>query len=124
MFNFYATQFLLEVDVNQPIANFADKLAYGGKMLLVGMGIVFAVLVSLCIVLFIFNAISSRLLSGEKKAVSAPKKAEPVVVAAPQPAPSASNEQEEIIAVIAAAIAAASAENPGAKFRVVSFKRK
>ena len=34
------------------------------------------------------------------------------------------NEQEEIVAVIAAAIAAASAENPNAKFRVVSFKRK
>ena len=123
MFNFYATQFLLEVDVNQPIAGFADKLAYGGKMLLVGMGIVFAVLVSLCIVLLLFNAISSRLLSGDKT-VSAPKKAAPVAVVAPQPAPSASNEQEEIIAVIAAAIAAASAENPSAKFRVVSFKRK
>ena len=74
-------------------------------------------------VLYLFNAISSRLLSGDK-AVSTPKKAAPVAVVAPQPAPSASNEQEEIIAVIAAAIAAASAENPSAKFRVVSFKRK
>ena len=123
MFNFYATQFLLEVDVNQPISNFADKLAYGGKMLLVGMGIVFSVLILLCLVLYLFNAVSSRLLGGEKQSKPATQKKESPV-AIPQVVPKATNEQEEIIAVIAAAIAAASAENPSAKFRVVSFKRK
>ena len=33
------------------------------------------------------------------------------------------NDEAEIIAVIAAAIACAEAENPGVKFKVVSFKR-
>ena len=49
MFNFNFSHFLLEVDVNQPISGLGEKLAYGGKMLLVGMGIVFIVIISLFI---------------------------------------------------------------------------
>ncbi len=123
MFNFYATQFLLEVQVNQPIEGVAEKLAYGGKMMIVGMGVIFSVLILLWFALALFNLVFSRV-SKEAKPAPAPKQeAAPIVESAPVPSV-ASNEQDEIIAVIAAAIAAVSAENPSAKFRVVSFKRK
>lgn len=121
MFN-YATQFLLETLPNQPIEGVAEKLAYGGKMMLVGMGVVFSVLILLCLALMAFNLVFSK--SSQKPAPATKKEPVQKVEVAPAPAAVASNEQEEIIAVIAAAIAAASAENPGAKFRVVSFKRK
>ena len=118
MFNFNCSQFLLEVDVNQPIAGLGEKLAYGGKMLIVGMGIVFTVIVSLFICLSIFKYVGQKV---TQKVKSSPKvEATPEVQSAPAPT---SNNDEEIVAVIAAAIAAASAEMPNKKFRVVSFKR-
>ena len=64
--------------------------------------------------------------------VAAPVAPAPVAAPAPAPAPVAPvvvaaptvNEDEELIAVLAAAIAMAESENLGAKFRVVSFRRK
>lgn len=110
---------LLQVSPNEPITEMSEILAYGTKMLLVGMGIVFAVLALLCIVLLIsksiFNAIGSN---AEKKPVA--NKAD---APTPASAPVSVTDDEEIIAVIAAAIAAASSEFPNKKFRVVSFKR-
>ena len=119
MLNFNCSQFLLEVDVNQPISDLGEKLAYGGKMLLVGMGIVFAVIIALYICLLIFKSVCQRIneSSSAQSDVSAPVKAAPVM-----PVIKTSND-EEIVAVIAAAIAAASSEMPDKKFRVVSFKR-
>ena len=123
MFNLYATQFLLEVNANQPIAGFGEKLAYGGKMLVVGMGVVFSVLILLWGALSVFNLVFGTMAKkpAAKKAEPAKKQAEPTPVATPV---TTEEDPTEIIAVIAAAIAAASADKPGAKFKVVSFKRK
>ncbi len=47
-------QFVLEMDYTKPVEGIADMFAFGGQMLLVGMGVVFAVLVLLwgCLELF------------------------------------------------------------------------
>lgn len=95
---------------------FMETLGFGGQMLLLGMGTVFAVLILLwlALTLFKFFFASNRTTAPEKKPIAE----EPVAVAAPQ------TEDAEIVAVIAAAIAAAESESDGIKFRVVSFKRK
>ncbi len=110
---------LLQVSPNEPITEMSEILAYGTKMLLVGMGIVFAVLALLCVILLIFKSVFGAIGSkAEEKPVT--KKAE---APAPVSVPVIETEDEEIVAVIAAAIAAASSEFPNKKFRVVSFKR-
>jgi sodium pump decarboxylase gamma subunit len=110
---------LLQVSPNEPITEMSEILAYGMKMLLVGMGIVFSVLALLCVVLLIFKsvfgAIGGKQLNHEAKAPAAA----PTTVSIPV----SDTADEEIVAVIAAAIAAASSENPNKSFRVVSFKR-
>jgi len=121
MLNFNYSQFLLEVDVNQPIADVGEKLAYGGKMMLVGMGIVFSVIISLYICLSIFKFVCQKLTQGsDTQSKPSVVESAPAVVPAPV---SQVSQDEEIVAVIAAAIAAASSEMPDKKFRVVSFKR-
>ena len=47
--------FLLEVDISQPISDFNEKLLYGGRMLLIGISTVFAVLITLLITLVAFK---------------------------------------------------------------------
>ena len=121
MLNFNCSQYLLEVDVNQPIPDMGEKLAYGGKMMLVGMGIVFAVIISLFICLLIFKLVCQKLTQGSDTQ-SKPSAVEPSPAVVSAPASQAAQD-EEIVAVIAAAIAAASSEMPDKKFRVVSFKR-
>ena len=108
MLNFNCSQFLLEVDVNQPIPDMGEKLAYGSKMLLVGMGIVFAVIISLFICLLIFKFACQKLTQGSATQYK-PSADEGAPTAVSAPAPQAAQD-EEIVAVIAAAIAAASSE--------------
>ncbi len=119
MLSFNCSQFLLEVDVNQPIPDLGEKLAYGAKMLVVGMGIVFSVIITLYICLLIFKSVCQRI--NEKRDAQSDTPAS--VNAAPVTPVAKTSNDEEIVAVIAAAIAAASSEMPDKKFRVVSFKR-
>ena len=109
---------ILEVVNNSVIENPAEAFFFGGKILLLGIGTVFLVLAliwgSIEIFRFVFNRISNKsngtLPSADKITVT--------------PAPAHRDNTQEIVAVIAAAIAMAESENPGFKFKVVSFKRK
>ena len=108
--------FLLEIQPDQPL-KFFDALAYGGQTVLIGMASVFAVLTIIMLALLLF-----KLFFYDMPA----KKAEEAIVSEPvvsTPVVDSSND-DEIIAVIAAAIATAESESNGAKFRVVSFRRK
>ena len=114
--------FLLEVtDYTKPVEGFIDKLVFGGQMVLIGMSVVFAVLLTLWLSLYLFKVFFHDIPSG-RKIKSNEVKATEVAPVAPTTVQSASD--EEIVAVIAAAIAAAESENQGLKFRVVSFRRK
>lgn len=113
---------LLEVtNYTQPIEGFADKLAFGGQMVLIGMSVVFSVLILLWLSLYFFKVFFHDI-PAKKKSVSLPK----AVTESQEVKTSVQkqNNDEEIIAVIAAAIATAESENQGLKFRVVSFRRK
>jgi len=96
---------------------FAETLAFGAKILLIGVVAVFGVLCLIWAALALFNRFFSNHKPAQKSAQA------PVPVAAPAPVRRASTD-EEIVAVIAAAIAMAESEGSGAKYRVVSFKRK
>ena len=101
-------------------AGFMETLGFGAMMLGIGMLAVFSVLCVLWGALVIFK-IAFYDVPNKKKALA---EAKPIEVA-PTPAPTTTaNEDEELIAVFAAAIAMAESECLGAKFRVVSFKRK
>ena len=101
---------------------FMDTLGFGAMMLGIGMLAVFSVLCILWGALVVFKIVFYDI-PAKKKGSKVEPKADPAPVAAPV-SPAAVSEDEEIIAVIAAAIAAAESECLGAKFRVVSFKRK
>lgn len=107
-----------EVNKTQPIENFADKLSYGGTMLLIGMLTVFSVLLIIMISLFLFKYFFHDL-AKKRASEDKPQKIEPVA-----PVIIAQSPEEEVIAAIAAAIAMAESESNGIKFRVVSFKRR
>ena len=117
--------FMLDIDKSQygekirDTVGFGETALFGAKILLIGMVTVFAVLCLIWLCLTIFKTAFSK---DSKKTVKATKTvAEPVVEAAPVVVA----DDSEIIAVIAAAIAAAESESvSGAKFRVVSFRRK
>lgn len=98
---------------------FGEVLAFGGEMLLIGMATVFSVLCILWLCLMLFKIVFHDI--PEKRAAEAQKKAAAAEVTEVE---TAENNDEEIIAVIAAAVAAAESDKNGAKFRVVSFKRK
>ncbi len=101
-------------------ASVGETLLFGGKMVLIGMLTIFTVLCLILFCLSIFKYVF-RKKSKNDEAAAKVEESESVVAA---PVVQASNDQE-IIAVIAAAIAAAEAESAnGAKFRVVSFRRK
>ena len=98
--------------------NFSEALGFGGQMILLGMGAVFAVLGIIWAILTVFKMVFTNVDKKEKPA----KAKEENVVSAPAPIYTA---DAEIVAVIAAAIAMAEAESGNnLKFRVVSFKRK
>ena len=99
---------------------FDEAMTYGITNVLLGVGTVFAVLIALMIVLYLFKFFFHDL------AVKSPKKKEPVQTSAPAEAPATVrySADDEIVAVIAAAIAMAESESGGVKFRVVSFRKK
>lgn len=115
--------------MNQVLAattmTFGERVAYSGKMLLIGLGTVFLVLALLWGALELFRRfLESREASGEAETPAAA----PAPVQAPAaPAPVAvQTSNDEVIAVITAAVAAAMAEENGGVvpgFRVVSFRR-
>ena len=111
--NDYAVENLLQSH------SFADVVGFGGQMLLIGMGTVFAVLCIIWLCLVIFK-LAFHDLPEKKKAI----KSEAEVEDAVEYAPVAVSNDDEIVAVIAAAIAMAESECSDTKFRVVSFKRK
>ena len=98
---------------------FGETLLFGLEILAIGMIAVFSVLVLIWFSLILFKKAMYRDESTTKKA-SVDQPAEPA-----SPAVVATANDSELIAVIAAAIAAAEQDSGnGAKFRVVSFKRK
>ena len=109
--------FLLEIQPDQPL-KFLDALKFGGQTVLIGMATVFAVLIIIMLALLLFKLVFYDMPA--KKAATADTVSEPAVKA---PVAASSND-DEIVAVIAAAIAAAESEACGAKFKVVSFRRK
>lgn len=95
-----------------------DAIKFGGAILLIGMLAIFSVLSLLWLCLTIFKAVFARIQAKE----SQDAKVNETVTAAPVYEPQ--SDDGEIVAVIAAAIAMAESEGSGAKFKVVSFKRK
>ena len=107
-----------KLDMNLKPESFEERLEYALQGTATGMIMVFAVLGLLCLILYgskyVFYDIPNK------------KKIPDTVVVTPsvQEIPPETKDDSEIIAVIAAAIATAEAESNGAKFRVVSFRRK
>ena len=101
-----------------------ERLAYAGKMTLLGMLMIFAVLGLLWGVLALFKVIFAGEKPKEKKQ-SEPKAAEPVKAEpAKVAAVTASTQDLALIAVLTAAVAAyREAENENGAFRVVSFRK-
>ena len=102
----------------------ADAWKYVGEMVLLGMGMVFAVLAILWGILTIFKVV----FVGKEQKPAAPKAAPveaPKAVVVEQPvAVSAPADDTQLIAVLTAAVAAyRSSEGEVGGFRVVSFKR-
>lgn len=109
--------------------DFAERMAYGLQVFVVGLGTVFAVLVTLWLALVLFKVFSYDL--PQKKAKKLAEEAASKVEAAPIVEESPISVIEEpvsddtqLIAVITAAIAAYNAQSGNSlPFRVVSFKR-
>ena len=109
------------LEVTQPIEGFADKLAFGGQMVLIGMSVVFGVLILLWLSLYLFKVFFHDIPMGKRTRSKTVRTAE---IAPVTPTVTKQTSDDEVVAVIAAAIAAAESENQGLKFRVVSFRRK
>lgn len=108
---------MLNIDYSQPLG-FYDAIGFGGKILLLGMGAIFAVLALIWLLLVVFKLVFSNIKDGNK-----PKNES--IASAPVPQILNTSADTEIVAVIAAAIAMAESESSdNVKFRVVSFKRK
>ena len=99
------------------LSQLGDAALFGGAMVLIGMGTIFAVLCLLWGCLEIFKLVFHDLPA--KKATK-----EKVIETAPAVVVEKQTSDDEIVAVLAAAIAMAESEESGLKFRVVSFKRK
>ena len=106
-----------------------EAIKYALEMVLLGMGMIFAVLGVLWGVLAIFKLVFAR---PQKEKKVEPKKAEPSPAPTVAPAPAsapvvAANDDAELIAILTAAIYAYESEkNPDApigNFRVVSYRR-
>ncbi len=108
---------LLEINYNETLG-FTDALSFGGKMFLLGILAVFAVLGIIYVILSIFKSVFGKI--NEKESATTTTAAPSNATVLP-----AYTAETEIVAVIAAAVAMAEAESGnGAKFRVVSFRRK
>ena len=105
-------------------ASVIEKLAYGFKVMLLGMGTVFAVLLILWLVLMIFQAVFTK--KEPKVTENQSLKALPAVASAPVDTSASVTEyaedDSELVAVIMAAVYAASGAEPGT-LRIVSYKR-
>lgn len=102
--------------------NFGERAVYAGKMLVIGMGAVFGVLILLWGCLAFFRKLLSAHIDEGPAPLSAPA---PAPVAA-KSVPAAQANDDAIIAAITAAVAATLAEENGGVapgFRVVSFRR-
>lgn len=109
---------LADIDKTQELPSLLDKLLYGGEILLIGLGTVFAVLILLWITLVAFKYVFKNFSGSKTGEETAPE-------AVVQQAIVTSQQNEEIVAAIAAAIAMAESESSsGLKFKVVSFRRK
>ena len=99
----------------------SEAFLEGGKVLLIGICTVFAVLSVIWFCLFLTRLLLARITESGKEAPAPAKVAPaPAPVAAPAPAPA----NGELIAVITAAIAAQEAQSGRTTgFRVVSFHR-
>ncbi|MDD6312347.1 MAG: OadG family protein [Firmicutes bacterium] len=95
-------------------ASFLEKLAFGGKVTLFGLGTVFSILF---IVLKILGFIFDRPKKAEEP------KAEPKAIEPIKEKVELKSDDSELVAVIAAAVAAYTGASSDS-FRVVSFKRK
>jgi Na+-transporting methylmalonyl-CoA/oxaloacetate decarboxylase gamma subunit len=110
---------------------FGERVAYSLRMLIVGLGAVFAILALLWGVLVLSRILLHDMPARrrEKKLVENAKAAAPSQAPAVAPAPAvqpAAQDTGALIAVITAAISAAMAEEgttPPGGFRVVSFRR-
>ena len=111
----------------QPMG-FAERMAYGLQVFVVGLGTVFAVLITLWLALILFKVFAYDLPQKKAKKLAeesakvesaAPVVTEPVAVEE-----STAEDDTQLIAVITAAIAAYNAQSGNSlPFRVVSFKR-
>ena len=106
------------------------RLAYAGRMTVVGLGMVFAVLALLWLVLTVFFRQKKEKPTAPKPVVTAPKQAAPAPVVTPAPATPATDAVDgATVAAITAAISAMIESDPALKsqfangFRVVSFRR-
>ncbi len=109
--------------LNAEPLSLSEKFTEGGKVLLIGMATVFAVLSLIWFCLYL-----TRLLLAAITGTGKEEKAAPVAQPAPTPvspvAPAPATAEGELIAVITAAIAAAETEcGNRTGFRVVSFHR-
>ena len=109
----------------------ADAVPFGLETVLLGMGVVFAVLIIIMIVLSLFKVFFYKPSANEKKASANEKKPsanEKKQAPAPEPEfvpdiiPAAETDDAELVAVITAAIASM-LDAPQTSFRVVSFRR-
>lgn len=103
----------------------ADAIPFGLQTVLLGIGVVFAVLIILWAVLSVFKFVFYKKPDGEADKTAVEKKA-PAPAPAPEPVPapvvSEPSDDAELVAVITAAIAAMM-DAPQTSFRVVSFRR-
>ena len=108
----------------------AEAWSYAGRMTLLGMGLVFAVLVVLMLVLNLFKLVFAR---PEKKKKTKAESTVPSAISSVieesaqsfEEVNASSNDAEELVAIITAAVSAYrdSEGLGGTGFRVVSFKR-
>lgn len=97
---------------------FLETVGFGGRMFLLGMLTVFAILGIIWICLSVMKFIFER-----KGTTNTSEKVKATVEDISTTEAAELYDDGEIIAVIAAAIAMAEEENQGAKFRVVSFRK-
>ena len=130
-FGFIPNVFALAIGGEGTFAPFsAESWSYAGRMTLLGMGLVFAVLISLMLVLNIFKLVFAR---PEKKKKTKADATVPNAISSAieesvqsfEEVPASSDNTEELVAIITAAVSAYrdSEGLGGTGFRVVSFKR-
>ncbi|MBQ9920749.1 MAG: OadG family protein [Clostridia bacterium] len=102
-------------------ANALEKAIFGLKILLMGLGTVFSVLIFLWLVLTVFRVVFVKSnVAKPTKPQPAPK---PMIAPTAKVVAEAAEDDTELIAVLMAAICAASGTSDPSKLRIVSYKR-